>query len=309
MSGLLAAASANADHLQGVSASDLYQTAPAELKRIAPDLYFFHNDATVNSAFLVTPQGVLVVDTTEHPADARALMARIRAVTDRPVRWAINTHAHGDHYLGNSAFKDAGATIVAHRDTAAMMRAHYDYELSRRADVFKRRKLDTKELRLVLPDVTFDRSMAIELGGRTVNVGYLGPGQNPGDTLVYFPHARAVYVGGPFARRNISNLSFTPSVEGWMALLSKIADLDVDVYLPGHGGPGTRADLLDEVKLLADLQSGVRASVARNQSPDDMLKELTFREYKGLRNYDRLHAQLLALRQLIITGKPVIALP
>jgi len=62
---------------------------------------------------------VLVIDTRQHPAHGRDLIERIRKITDKPVKWAINTHAHGDHFLGNVAFRSIGTTIIAHRDTVA----------------------------------------------------------------------------------------------------------------------------------------------------------------------------------------------
>src|SRR5512147_955694 len=74
---------------------------PAQLKKIAPDLYFFWNDGSSNAMFMVTDEGVMVVDTQQHPADARRLLALIRGVTDKPIKWVVVTHPHGDHYLGN----------------------------------------------------------------------------------------------------------------------------------------------------------------------------------------------------------------
>jgi len=100
-----------AGHLDGIpSAEQQRAPLPAVLKQVAPDLHFFYNDASSNSAFLVADAGVLVVDTGQHPAEGRALLEYIRKITDKPVKWVINTHAHGDHYFGNKAFKDAGAT-------------------------------------------------------------------------------------------------------------------------------------------------------------------------------------------------------
>lgn len=298
-----------AGHLEGIPASEQRQVVPAVLKQVAPDLYFFYNDASSNSAFLVTEAGVLVIDTGQHPADGRAMLARIRSVTAKPVKWVINTHAHGDHYLGNPAFKDAGATIVAHRDTALMMKTHYQYEIGRRGAYFNRFKLDPKELALVLPDVTFDSAMTLTLGNRTVHIMYLGPGQNPGDTLIHIPHARALFVGGPFARRNWSNTTFTPSIEGWIALLHKIAAFDVDMFLPGHGDVGTKQDVLDEAKLLADFQAGIKNALAQGMSKQEMVEKLTFREYKDVRNYHLLHGFIEALHHLNTTGKPLVGLP
>jgi cyclase len=299
---------AAAGHMEG-AASQAGQPEPAAVKQVAPDLYFFYDDGSANSAFLVTDAGVLVIDSGQHPADARALLERIRKVTDRPVKWLVNTHAHGDHFLGNPSFRRAGATIVSHRDTALMMKTHYEYEIGRRGAYFKRNNLDPKELALALPDVLFDSSMTITLGNRSVQLLYLGPGQNPGDTVVLFPHARAVFVGGPFARKNWSNTSFTPSVDGWIALLRKLAALDVDLYLPGHGDVGSRQDVLDEAKWLGDFQAGVRGALAQGMSREEMVQKLHFREYQHMRNYPLLHNFIEALHQLYTTGKPVITMP
>jgi cyclase len=282
---------------------------PTELKRVAPDLYFLYDDISSNAAFLVTAEGVLVVDTRQHPAHGRDLIERIRKITDKPIKWAINTHAHGDHYYGNPAFKAVGATIVAHRDTVAGMIKNQESEFKRRQAFFRSMQLDPAEVKTVLPDVTFDSRMTITLGGRTVEIIYLGPGQNPGDTLVHFPHARALFVGGPFARKNWSNMSFTPSVDGWIVLLQKIAAMDVDMFLPGHGDVGTRQDVLDEAKLLADVQTEVKAAIAKGMSQEDIVKNLRFPQYAELRNYDRINVFIEALYHLFTTGKPLFPYP
>ena len=287
----------------------LRQAAPTELKQVAPDLYFLYDDLSSNSAFLVTNEGVLVIDTRQHPAHGRDLIARIRNITDKPIKWVINTHAHGDHYYGNPAFKAVGATIIAHRDVVAGMIKNEQLEFKRRQAFFRSLKLDPAEVKTVLPDVTFDSRLTIELGGRKVEIMYLGAGQNPGDTLVHFPHARSLYVGGPFARKNWSNLSFTPSVDGWIALLQKIAAMDVDMFLPGHGDVGSRQDVLDEAKLLGDVQAEVKAALARGMSKEEMVKTLRFAQYANLRNYDRIDVFIEALHHLFTTGKPMFAYP
>jgi len=282
---------------------------PTQLKEVAPGLYFLYDDISSNSAFLVTDDGVLVIDTRQHPTHGRDLIERIRKVTDRPIKWVVVTHAHGDHYYGNPAFKAIGATIIAHKDTMAGMIKNETLEFKRRQRFFKTMQLDPKEVKTILPDVTYDSRLTIQLGGRTVEIMHLGPGQNPGDTLVHFPHARALYVGGPFARKNWSNMSFTPSVEGWVALLKRIAAMDVDIYLPGHGDVGTRQDVLDEAKLLADFQAEVKAAIARGVSKEEAVKTLRFPQYANLRNYNRINVFIEALYHLNTTGKPLFPYP
>ena len=283
---------------------------PLQLKQVAPDLYFLYDDLSSNSAFLVTDEGVLVIDTRQHPAHGRDLIERIRKITDKPVKWAINTHAHGDHVYGNPAFKAAGATLIAHRDVAAGMAKNEQLEFKRRLAFFKSMKLDPAEVKMVLPDVTFDSRLTLKLGGRTVEIMYLGAGQNPGDTLVYFPHARALFVGGPFAKNNWSNMSFTPSMDGWIALLHKIADMPgVDVFLPGHGDVGTRDDVLDEANMLAEVQKTVKAAIAQGMTQEQVVKTLRFPQFANRRNYDRIDVFLEALYYLYTTGKPLFPYP
>ncbi len=283
---------------------------PLQLKQVAPDLYFLYDDLSSNSAFLVTDEGVLVIDTRQHPAHGRDLIERIRRITDKPVKWVINTHAHGDHYYGNPAFKAAGATIIAHRDVVAGMIRNEQLEFKRRLAFFKSLKLDPAEVKTVLPDVTFDSRLTLKLGGRVVEVMYLGPGQNPGDTLIYFPHARALYVGGPFANNNWSNMSFTPSMDGWIELLDRIAAMEnVDIFLPGHGDVGKREDVLDEAYMLAEVQKAVKAAIARGMTRDEIVKQLRFPQFANRRNYDRIDVFLEALYHLYTTGKPLFPYP
>jgi glyoxylase-like metal-dependent hydrolase (beta-lactamase superfamily II) len=286
----------------------LREAAPTQLKQVAPDLYFLYDDISSNAAFLVTEEGVLVVDTRQHPAHGRDLIERIRKITDKPIKWAVNTHAHGDHFLGNPEFKAVGTTIIAHRDTLAGIIKYQDLEIRRRQAFFKQMNLDPNEVKIVLPDVTFDSRITIHLGGRVVDVLYIGAGQNPGDTLVHFPHARALFVGGPFARKNWSNMSFTPSVDGWIGGLEKIAAMDVDFFLPGHGDVGTKEEVLDEAKLLADVQAEVKKAIAAGRSKEEIAK-MEFPQYAGLRNYGRRANFLAALHHLYTTGKPLFPYP
>ena len=167
----------------------------AEFKQAAPDIYFYWNDASSNSLVWVTDEGVMVVDSQQHPADARRLLALVRKVTDKPIKWLVVSHAHGDHFLGNPVFKKEGATIVSQRDTRAMMQKYYKDEIQRRIAYFKMHDLDPAEIQILMPEVTFDSRFTIYMGGKTAELIHLGPAQNPGDTLIHFPHARLLFLG------------------------------------------------------------------------------------------------------------------
>jgi glyoxylase-like metal-dependent hydrolase (beta-lactamase superfamily II) len=272
---------------------------PPQMKQIAPDLHFFFHYAGSNAAFLVTEEGVLVIDARTHPRLGQELIDRIRKVTDKPIKWLVNTHFHGDHHFGNSAFKAVGATIVAQKDTARLMQRLQPKEMARRVANLKKAGLDPSEVKLVMPDVTFDSEMMIRIGGREVRLMYLGPGQQEGDTFIVIPHARALFTPGAFGRRSMPNMAFTPSVDGWIKLLHTVAALEVDHVLPAHGDVATPADVKELAAMIADEYATVKEAIAKGMSLDEAIKTLTFPQYKNWRNYNRLTGEIRSLYELI----------
>lgn len=285
------------------------KSIPIQVTEVAPGLFFQYHHQESNNAWLVTDEGVLVIDARQHPRRGEELLAAIRKTTDKPIKWLVNTHAHGDHYFGNSVFKREGATIVAHVDTAGMMKSHLPVEMKRRQGYFKQQKFDPGEVKLVLPDVTFDSKMVITLGGRTVELIYMGPGQNPGDTLVYFPKEKVMFTGGPFSKNSWPNPSFTPSMSNWVSMLRKIAAMDVDKFLGGHGDIGNKEDVLQEAQMLSDFDAGMRAAVAKGMGKEDIIKNVKFEKYKDVRNYYRMNLFISSYYHFLTTGKPENAYP
>ena len=273
------------------------------VKQVASDVYFLFDFNGSNAVFLVTDEGVLLIDTRTHPHDGRDLLERIRKVTDKPVKWLINSHFHGDHHMGGSVFKALGATFVAHKETARLMQQTYPKEMTRRIAGFKSRGYDPDEVKLVVPDVTFDGEMTIRLGGREAQLFYLGPGQQAGDTFVLFPHANLLFTPGAFAKHSMPNMAFTPSVETWIKLLDQVAAMDVAQILPAHGDIAVRADVKELAAMLADEYATVRDAVNRGVSLDEAVRTLTFPQYRDWRNYGRLEGEIKALYELVQTGK------
>ncbi len=88
-------------------------------KEVAPDLHFLFDFTSSNAVVLTTNDGVLVIDTRQHPRDGEDLLARIRKITDKPIKWVINSHFHGDHHFGNPPFKSGRSDLRrAERDRA-----------------------------------------------------------------------------------------------------------------------------------------------------------------------------------------------
>ena len=262
-----------------------------------------------NNAWLVTDEGVLVIDSRQHPRRGEELLAAIRKTTDKPIKYVVNTHAHGDHYFGNAVFKREGAVFIAHRDTEIMMKTHHAVEMKRRQGYFKQTGFAPGEVRLVLPDITFDSKLVITLGGRVVELLYFGAGQNPGDTLVYFPKEKVLFSGGPFSKNSWPNPQFTPSIANWVEMLKKMAAMDVQTYLGGHGDIGAKQDVLNEAQMLQDFDTGMRDAVKKGMSREDIIKNVRFEKYKDVRNYYRMNLFISSYYHLLTTGKPEVAMP
>jgi glyoxylase-like metal-dependent hydrolase (beta-lactamase superfamily II) len=301
---LFASAMAGSELAIAVASQEPHTGQPAVVKQVANDLYFFYDYDGSNSVFLVTDAGVLVIDTREHPRAAQDLLSRIRKITDKPIRWVINSHFHGDHTFGNAAFQREGARFVAHQETARIMKQVHPKEMARRQEYFKEHNYNPNEVKLILPDVTFDNDMTIYLGGREVRLMYFGPGQQAGDTFVLFPHDRAVFTPGAFARHSMPNMAFTPSVESWIQLLDKVSGRDdYDYILPAHGDVAHHEDVKELQSMLADEYKTVENAVAQGMPLLEAQRMLTFAHYHDWRNYERLSNEIKNLYELIQTGK------
>jgi len=289
------------------NASFAQQDPSAEFRQVAPDLYFNFDFGGSNSAVLITDEGVLIVDSRTHPDDAELLLAEIRKITAAPIRYLVVSQHHGDHYMGNSVFKREGATIIAHADTQAVIEQRFEYE--RQTRPFAARGQDPDEVVLVLPDVLFEQHATITLGDRTVELIYLGPGQNEGDTLVYFPHARALHTGGVFHNQSWANTSFTPSMEGWLDVLRAMKEIDADIYLPPHGDLATVADIDAFIEFIGSITSRMRAAIDAGTPLERILETLTFDDYAAWRGYDRRTRNLTAVYELMTQGEATYYVP
>jgi len=281
--------------------------AAAEFQQVAADLFFNYDFAGSNSAVLITDEGVLVVDTRMHPDDAELLLAEIRKRTDAPIRYVINSQFHGDHYMGNVVFQREGAIFIAHTDTQAVIKERFQQEVENRP--FAARGQDPDKVVLVLPDILFDNRLVLQLGGRSVELLYLGAGQNKGDTLIYFPHARALHTGGVFHNRSWANTSYTPSFEGWIDVLLKMQDFDADTFLPPHGPIAKAEDLAAFTQFIRDLTAEVKAAVDAGMSLDEMLRTLVFDQYSDWRGYERRERNLTAIYEFMTKGEAEYFVP
>lgn len=215
-----------------------------------------------NAGFIIGSNGVLVVDTFEAVAPAKALLAEIRKLTNLPIRYVVNTHYHLDHVGGNSVFAEAGAVILAQRNVR-------DWERTENLKFFGADpKPDKRALveALVLPDMTYTDAVDVNLGDRLIQVRYM-LGHTGGDSVVTVAAAKnetteTVFGGDILWQKHLPNL-IDASTGPWIDTLNKLlATHPKATFVPGHGGVASFADVTDFRTYLVTL----RKSVAKAQS-------------------------------------------
>jgi cyclase len=258
-----------------------------------------------NTTVVIGEREVLVVDTCYLPSSADADIALIRGWTDKPVRWVLNTHWHNDHVGGNQRYRQAwpGAEVVGHEETRRMIDGRVpsyirrfvapDSTYGRQRETLRRTTeigVDEKgkpvdaaaraaaaaslakleravgEFRAIVveaPTVTFETGLRIDLGGRVVELKHLGRGNTGGDVVAWLP-AERILVAGDLVDHPVP-YAFAGYPGEWIGTLDRLAALDPEIVVPGHGEVLRGKGYIERVAaLLRGLRRQVNELVERN---------------------------------------------
>jgi cyclase len=221
------------------------QPAPLRIAKVKEDLFMISGEGG-NVAVYRTPEGVILVDDMfdRNHAD---ILDQVKTVTDKPIRYVINTHQHDDHAGGDLKMLPV-AEVIAHDNVHANLshiRQPY-YE-------------DTPGTPIGLPRITFSHELSVHLGGKEVRAIYFGRGHTSGDAVIYFPDLKTIHTGDLFLGRPASRPD-TPvrpaganiyvdyaqggSFREWTKTLDGTLQLDFDTAIPGHGPVSTKSDVV-----------------------------------------------------------------
>ncbi|MGB3247277.1 MAG: MBL fold metallo-hydrolase [Sulfitobacter sp.] len=191
-----------------------------------------HNN---NLSFIVTGDGVVVINGGASYELAEALHREIKSVTDQPVTLVFNENGQGHAMLGNAYWADQGVEIVAHTDAAAEFAAHGGQSLRAALDRVKEQAVKT---RVVLPTTTFDDTYVVEMGGVQIEARYLGPAHSPGDIVIWLPQKSLVIAGDmAFHERMLPIFDHTLTADWIETWNTEFEALNATYVIPGHGHP------------------------------------------------------------------------
>jgi glyoxylase-like metal-dependent hydrolase (beta-lactamase superfamily II) len=296
-------------------------TAPVALEQVGPGVYvafvpFANRFNDSNTTVIVASDSVIVIDTQTSLTSTRAVLDAIRKVTDKPVRYVINTHWHGDHVYGNQIYREAfpGVQFIAQTNTREDMEnraaaelkesvanlpgqiARYNQMLASgkspngtplteeqqrivqmRVAVFSAQLPDLQHTTILLPHITFDQAMTIYIGTRQIHLIHFA-GHTRGDLVVYLPLEKILVTGDL-----LDDMPFTGhgSPAGLVQTLHALDKLDYDIIIPGHGALERGRDHLHLVADLFDsIVSQVRSAVAAGLSLEDTKKKVDVEKFR-----------------------------
>ncbi len=260
-----------------------------------------------NAAIILLDDGVLVVDTHSKPSAARALIEQIKKLTDKPVRYVVNTHFHWDHYQGNQAYPSswpAGVEIISSEATRANIeqrgipRVKHEIitmpqeieklksDLDNASDPKQKEQLranllqaeaylaELKSMQVTLPTVTFDRSLILHRPSKTVEILWLGNAHTNGDVFVFLPREKVLVTGDALH-------GWTPYMGDsypfdWIQTLDAAEKLDFDQVIGGHGDVMRGKQRFELWKqYFRDLLAETAQAYARGASLEDAEKEVS----------------------------------
>jgi glyoxylase-like metal-dependent hydrolase (beta-lactamase superfamily II) len=249
---------------------------PLRNERVKGDLYMISGEGG-NVALYATSEGVILVDDMfdRNHAD---ILAQVKTITERPLKYVINTHQHDDHAGGDFKMLPI-AEVIAHKNARANLthikQPYYE---------------DTPGTPIGLPRITFTDELDVHLGGKDVQAYYFGRGHTSGDTVIYFPELKTIHTGDLFLSTRAPARADTPprppgvpiyvdyaqggSFFDWSRTLDGVLRLDFDTIIPGHGPVAGKADLVKFKSDLEAMRSRLAGLVDKGNSRAQIVKTL-----------------------------------
>ena len=243
-----------------------------KVTKVSGNIYMLEGEGG-NIAASVGEDGIVIVDDQFAPlADKIQAALNNLKITDKPVRFVINTHYHGDHTGGNVPFANSGSTLIAQDNVRKRL------ESGGTAGNGGSMKMEAKPApKAALPVITFDHDVTVHLNGEDIRALHFPAGHTDGDAVIFFPKNNVVHMGDDFVRYGFPFIDVNSggSVQGMIAAMEKVSgELPPDVkVIPGHGQISNLDDVRTFVKMLKETSAAVQKAIDAHKTLDQMKQE------------------------------------
>jgi glyoxylase-like metal-dependent hydrolase (beta-lactamase superfamily II) len=225
--------------------------------------------------FVVTRDGVIATDPIGYgrPQAVTTYVEEIKKITPQPIKYLIYSHHHFDHIAGGKPFKDAGATIIAHKNAKARLAVIQDPAT-------------------VLPDETVDTTRPIQLGGTTLELSYIGLNHSDSSLVMRLPREKIIFAVDFISVASVPGRGMIDSHPlEWEDSLKKVLAMDWERVIPGHPGPGgrlgTKQDVQNLLTFLQDASAEVKAAAREGKCWNTVEKEMKLPKYADWPGYEQ----------------------
>ena len=235
------------------------------------------NSFGANSGVVIGNDAVLVVDTRISAKKAREFIADIKKITDKPIKYVVNTHYHLDHSWGNCEFVKLGAVVIGH-ENGCKLASRYKEGMSH-PEYYGMTAEDLNGTTLSPPTITFKDAMLVDLGGVTVSLSYPGHTHTDDSIVALVDQDGVLFAGDILFTRYQPSLGYA-DVQGWLKALAKLENTPAKIIVPGHGPVSTVADIKDLEVYLTEFDKQAKVLCAGRTGDDapaiaqEMLKVL-----------------------------------
>jgi cyclase len=236
-----------------------------------------------NAGLVVGDDYAVLIDSLATVGLTRGLLEEVRKVTDKPVRYIINTHHHGDHVWGNQVLSQAH--IICHRLGREELLRNAVPDPALLGMMFA--DLDFKGIAATPPHITFESQLSLHCGSREVRAIYLGPGHSVSDVIVYLPREGVVF-GGDLLFLYSTPLGTCGSFEGWIKAMDIMGRLDAATYVPGHGPVCSRDGVEESRRYLVLVRDEARKRFDRGMNADEAARDIDLGRFRKWAAWERI---------------------
>ena len=243
------------------------QNPVREISKIKEEIYRFRNNNHY-SVFAVTPAGIIATDPINAAAAGWLKDELKKRWPDKAIKFVVYSHDHADHISGGEVWADT-ATVVAHANAK---------------DVIVGEKRPT-----AVPQVTFNEQATIELGGTVLELTWVGRNHSNNSLVMRFPKEKVAFAVDFIPVRAMAFRDLPDAyLDDWIDSLRRVEAMEYDIFAPGHGPLGTKADVMAFRNYLEDLRAQVLAAVRAGKSLDDTKKSVDMSKYKDWSGYEQM---------------------